>query len=234
MTAIGRVVRQLASRRLFAAGAALGSSAVLGLNSAQLEAPAPARPLASASLEPPVPPRLLAPTAASLERLLDDDRRLCRLTGPGSTSARSSDAKAEFEEAGHSLIHGRRGQGGWETWDIWLDAEGHQTVAIIRFGDRLCGHRGIVHGGATAATCDELFGWTAHHCGPGKPTRIFTANLSVNYKLPIAAGSNVVVRTSLARVEGRKLYLESSAESPDGLTVYATATSLFIVARDQP
>jgi acyl-coenzyme A thioesterase PaaI-like protein len=173
--------------------------------------------------------RAIAATAPELERLLDGADGVRRMTGVGAAKLQSSAAKAEFEDAAHSLIHGHTAPGDFERFDVWVD--GARTIAVVRLGEKLCGHRGIVHGGATAAICDELFGWTAHHCAPGTPTRIFTANLSVNYLVPLPANTTVVVTTRLARVEGRKLFLECVVESVDGATRYASGTSLFIVAR---
>jgi acyl-coenzyme A thioesterase PaaI-like protein len=176
------------------------------------------------------PSLAVAPTERELERLLDGQPVLKRMTGASVT--RSAASKAEFEDAEHSLIHGHVGPGEFERFDVWIDAQGASTFAIVRLGDRLCGHRGIVHGGATAAVCDELFGWTAHHCGPGEPTRIFTAYLHIDYKAPLIAGTPLLVATSIARVEGRKLFLESRVQSLDGGTVYATGNALFVIARD--
>ena len=178
-----------------------------------------------ARLEQSASKRAVASTERELEGLLDGHPGLVRLTsGKGA-------AHAEFEGAAHSLIHGHRGAGEVERFDLWIDVASSRTLALVRIGDRFCGHRGIVHGGATAAICDELFGWTAHHCGPDQPTRIYTAALNVNYKAPLIAGTPVLVSTSLMRIEGRKLFLEARVESLDGETLFATASSLFVIAK---
>lgn len=213
-------------RLLAQRGAIVASAALLGHQAAAAQAPA-----VHLAQPAPAPTRAVGSTERELERLLDGDRRLARLTGGGKEVVRSQAAKADFEDAAHSLIHGHAAPGEFERFDLWVDAEGARTFALVRIGRRMCGHRGVVHGGATAAVCDELFGWTAHHCAPGQPTQIYTANLSVNYKAPLAAGTACIVSTSLVRVEGRKLFMEARVESLDGRTLFASATALFIVAR---
>lgn len=170
-----------------------------------------------------------AERAPSYEQALDARQELTRLTHYGKVH----NARAEFQEAQHSLIHARRGAREFEEFDVWRDTSTPRTLALVRFGDTLCGHRGIVHGGATAAVVDELFGWTAHRCAPGEPTRIFTATLTVDYKAPIPAGTTVLITTSLDRVDGRKLHMACRVESPEGDVLYAEGRSLFIVAREQ-
>lgn len=208
----------------------LGQRLYLGAAAAAGAATLFSQRASAARLEQPAPMRTAAATEEELEKLLDGAPRLVRLTG-NKEVARSDAAKAEFEDAAHSLIHGHTAPGEFERFDLWVDAEGARTLALVRIGGRMCGHRGIVHGGATAAICDELFGWTAHHCGPDQPTQIYTANLNVNYKAPLVAGTTFLVSTTLKRVEGRKLFLETRVESLDGETVFATATALFIIAR---
>mmetsp|Transcript_18211 Transcript_18211/g.48997 ORF Transcript_18211/g.48997 Transcript_18211/m.48997 type:complete len:238 (-) Transcript_18211:229-942(-) len=187
-----------------------------------------------ASLDPRrVLERPKAATAPALARNLSTTAGVQHLTRAADESAAvGKRARAEFENADHSLIHARRGDGEFERFDVWMDEEHHRTIALVRLGDRLCGHRGIVHGGATAAICDELFGWTAHRCNPGRPTRIFTASLDVHYKAPLPAGTDVAVTTAVVRRDGRKVFMEARVESPDGAVLYATAKSLFIISRD--
>jgi len=56
--------------------------------------------------------------------------------------------------------------------------------ALVELGADLCGHPEFVHGGFLSALCDELFGWTAgmeKELLGKKSSKIFTANLSVDY-----------------------------------------------------
>jgi len=140
-----------------------------------------------------------------------------------------AEATASFQEP-HSFVHSRRGEGAYEKFDVWLQPAERRTVALVQLGSSMCGHRGIVHGGATATVVDELFGWTAHRCGPDQPARIFTAYLHVDYKAPVVAGIPVVVVTGVERVEGRKIFMQSTVESLDGSTLFARAQSLFVEA----
>mmetsp|Transcript_15054 Transcript_15054/g.33581 ORF Transcript_15054/g.33581 Transcript_15054/m.33581 type:complete len:136 (+) Transcript_15054:481-888(+) len=60
----------------------------------------------------------------------------------------------------------------------------------------------------------------------------FTANLNVNFRKPVRAGSDIVVRIKFNRIEkSKKVFLTASMESPDGKTLYADATTLFIMTK---
>jgi acyl-CoA thioesterase FadM len=55
----------------------------------------------------------------------------------------------------------------------------------------------------------------------------FTATLTVSYRAPVPIGREIEYRGRLARRDGRKLYIESTAHDIDG-TLLAEATGLFI------
>ena len=105
--------------------------------------------------------------------------------------------------------------------------------ALVELGSELTGHPGVVHGGFTAALLDDLFGWAAsserkaRNLGPAN----FTANLDVNYRRPLLAGSTYLVEVRVDRVEkSKKVYLSATLSDAQGRTC-VEATSLYIVAK---
>ena len=62
----------------------------------------------------------------------------------------------------------------------------------------------------------------------GASTTVVTASLTVDFRAPLPEGSEAVVRVSLDRREGRKIYFSAVLESPDGGVVFAEARSLFL------
>jgi acyl-coenzyme A thioesterase PaaI-like protein len=110
------------------------------------------------------------------------------------------------------------------------------AVADIRIGKNLNGHTGIVHGGIMSLLFDDTFGWAyeamrrsvgGSFMGDDFPI-VVTANLNVNFRKPLPAESDVVIRVYHEKSEGRKIYLSSRMESHDGSVLYAEATALFI------
>ena len=90
----------------------------------------------------------------------------------------------------------------------------------------------VVVTGLTTPTLHDQAYWSyvfpTH--GPG-----FTANLTVDYKAPVPAGSWIATSVELLSLEGRKVRLAASvSERPRGEgKLYASATCLFIVARKE-
>jgi acyl-coenzyme A thioesterase PaaI-like protein len=62
---------------------------------------------------------------------------------------------------------------------------------------------------------------------------VVTANLTVNYRSPLPAGSDVVIRVRHEKTEGRKIYVSARMESHDGSVLYSEATALFITVKKQ-
>lgn len=74
----------------------------------------------------------------------------------------------------------------------FADGEGTELYAVLHIGRDLCGHGGTVHNGILATILDESL---ARCCFPALPNRIgVTANLSIDYKVPIPADSYLLVR----------------------------------------
>uniref|UniRef100_A0A7S4I0M3 Acyl-coenzyme A thioesterase THEM4 n=1 Tax=Odontella aurita TaxID=265563 RepID=A0A7S4I0M3_9STRA len=98
-----------------------------------------------------------------------------------------------------------------------------------RMGDRLTGHEGIVHGGILSLIFDEIMGWAYEVVRSDERIPAFTANLTVNYRRPVESGKTTRVKAFYEKTEGRKVYISSRMESMDSSSVYADATSVFVV-----
>lgn len=106
-------------------------------------------------------------------------------------------------------------------------------MAHARLGSKACGHPHIVHGGALASLLDDAFGVAFFTAKLGSG---FTANLSVDYRRPLAAGTDIVVKAAIERVEvsassgAKKVFLVGSVcDAASPATVYTEARALFIV-----
>jgi len=105
-------------------------------------------------------------------------------------------------------------------------------VSELEWGESACGHPGIVHGGALAASFDDAFGslFFSQHIGNG-----FTARLEVDYKRPVPAGTPLRLVTRVDSIQGRKVWMSSTLQgrpaAGEEAPVFAVAKSLFLVAR---
>ncbi|KAJ1973945.1 hypothetical protein H4R35_003854 [Dimargaris xerosporica] len=100
---------------------------------------------------------------------------------------------------------------------------------IQYLGRSLCGHDGIVHGGLLATIFDEAFARIAFSFLPGHIG--FTANLNVDYRLPVPADIMVILVIKVESVEGRKVQLSAVMKSLDGQYTFTEAKSLYISPR---
>lgn len=104
------------------------------------------------------------------------------------------------------------------------------VVADIRLGERLDGHEGVVHGGILALLIDDTMGYAFEAMDV---SHAVTANLHIDYRLPVPAGTLIVVKVYLKEQVGRKLYYQAEITCPkDSKKVYAEASSLFIIPRE--
>ncbi|KAF0695486.1 Aste57867_13703 [Aphanomyces stellatus] len=115
----------------------------------------------------------------------------------------------------------------YEAFELYGHVNKTEATGFIHFGDKLCGHDGVVHGGCIATMFDEFIVmtmlWTEGTVG-------FTANLSVNYHKPLLPRTSGIVHLELAKKEGRKVFYKASLVDDDG-TLYSDATSLYILPR---
>ena len=71
------------------------------------------------------------------------------------------------------------GDGMIELFQVYQHQQTKDIYSIVRFGHRVNGYPGLVHGGISSLVIDSLYGWTfmAH-----KLPSAYTANLNVNYR----------------------------------------------------
>lgn len=110
-----------------------------------------------------------------------------------------------------------------------FDTENQELVlANIQLGSQLDGHKGVVHGGILSLLFDDAMGCAFTAMGIEVA---FTANLNVDYRAPVPANSNVVIRVRLSKQEGRKLFFSAQMTNPDFSLLYAEGTTLYIIPR---
>ncbi|KAJ1956655.1 hypothetical protein IWQ62_005253 [Dispira parvispora] len=112
---------------------------------------------------------------------------------------------------------------------ILKNTDDDAMTQIQYLGRSLCGHDGIIHGGLLATIIDEAFARLAFPFLPGYSG--FTANLNLNYRVPVPADHVVVVTMKVDKLEGRKAFLTATMKSLDGNVQFLEATSLFIAPK---
>ncbi|KNB45520.1 thioesterase superfamily protein [Blastocystis sp. subtype 4] len=95
--------------------------------------------------------------------------------------------------------------------------------SIITFGERMCGHRGILHGGASASVLDQFFGLMMCLLD----IQGFTGQLQLSYRKIILCPSTVLIRGSFLKEEGRKHYFKAVITDEVG-DICVEAECLFI------
>lgn len=104
------------------------------------------------------------------------------------------------------------------------------VVARVDVGSCLDGHPGIVHGGILSLLIDDVLGCAYEALGI--PFAV-TANLNVNFRLPVPAGTGLRLSAKLTGWDQRKVYFTVQVGDATNLeTTYCEATSLFIIPKD--
>lgn len=116
------------------------------------------------------------------------------------------------------------GDGDGFEFAMFLNVPKGHLRCLCQPGRFLEGHPGLTHGGAIATLIDTSLGTLALAVAG----RVVTANLSIDYLAPVPLGSVVLLEASLQSHQGRKLFLGCDIRDPDGDTVHARATGLFI------
>lgn len=105
---------------------------------------------------------------------------------------------------------------------LTLYEEGDEIVAGAVFGLAYEGPPGCVHGGYVAAAFDEVLGATQSLSGaPG-----MTGTLEIRYESPTPLHTEVRFESRIAKVEGRKIFVDGESYAGDRLT--ARASGVFI------
>jgi acyl-coenzyme A thioesterase PaaI-like protein len=142
---------------------------------------------------------------------------------------------ARGELSGHVIYGALLGDKLIEKYEIWkrrsVVGDENIVLSFVTFGSSLNGHSGIVHGGVLSLIFDDVFGLGYEALGV---THAVTANLNVDYRAPVPENSKVRIAVQLIGREGRKLYWRGQMTSTDQQTLYAEATSLYIIPKSIP
>ncbi|KAJ5825634.1 HotDog domain-containing protein [Penicillium riverlandense] len=121
-----------------------------------------------------------------------------------------------------SLLHGYRP-------DIRQSGGGREAKAALMLGphQNICYYPGKLHGGYQAFLMDHIF---ADCCSPA-----LTANLSIDFMLPIPPKTTLLLNAWPAKIEGRKIFMEGSIMITEEMTgemvSAARAKALFITPK---
>lgn len=133
---------------------------------------------------------------------------------------------------GHVIFGVLLGENMIESYDVFKRPEGSNEenviIAHVRLGNRIDGHKGVVHGGILSLIFDDVLGYGFEALGVNKA---FTANLTVDFRAPVPAGTMIRVQAQLEHREGRKLFWKAQMTSMDGEILFAECSSLFIIPR---
>jgi acyl-coenzyme A thioesterase PaaI-like protein len=142
---------------------------------------------------------------------------------------------------GHAIFGTLFGKTMIERYQIWKrrtdlvddlpssdNAKEDVVIGLVTFGSHLNGHSSLVHGGILSLVFDDICGFAYEAVGV---EHAVTANLTVNFRAPVPAGSQVRLAVQLEAREGRKLYWKAQMTSLDKETLYAEASSLYIIPR---
>ncbi|KAK9463393.1 HotDog domain-containing protein [Lipomyces oligophaga] len=94
---------------------------------------------------------------------------------------------------------------------LFSNLKTHELIAVIKIGEKLCGHEGVVHGGFLATLLDEGL----CRCGfPTLPHKVgVTATLSVDYRAPTQPDDYYVLRAKVTKSQGRKVWVKGHIET---------------------
>lgn len=101
--------------------------------------------------------------------------------------------------------------------------DGTEVFADVTFDERHIGAPGLAHGGAIAAACDDVLGFTLWIAG----TPAVTRSLTIEYLQPVPLHHTHRVRARVVDRRGRVLRVEATGVGRDGVTRF-TAAAVFI------
>ena len=100
---------------------------------------------------------------------------------------------------------------------------GQQVYADVAFDERHIGAPGLAHGGAIAAACDDVLGFTLWIA----TTPAVTRNLAIGYLLPVPLHQPHRITASIVNRDGRALHVAATGTGDDGVVRFI-ATAMFI------
>ena len=97
------------------------------------------------------------------------------------------------------------------------------------FGTGLNAHPGLLHGGVIATVLDSTMG---NICGMQMPglKALFTVELNIKYRKPVPTPGTVMARSWIAKMEGRKIWVQAAVESETG-EIHATAEGVWLAPK---
>src|SRR6202790_3799966 len=93
-----------------------------------------------------------------------------------------------------------------------LDEANHRVIGRFRLGPEYLGGTGFIHGGIIATVLDEVMSKVSRFSN----VRAVTAELTVEYLLPVRVDEEVRVEGFATRREGRQLYHEGEVRDATG------------------
>ncbi len=116
-----------------------------------------------------------------------------------------------------------------------LDGDCPKSVIIfVKIGTSVDGYNGVVHGGFTAALCDDFFGalfFKSKQTNPSKHVANgVTANLNINYRRPLVPGKWIIWVGTVEKAVDRKTFLLCKIFNMD-LQLLVEGSSLFITPK---
>ena len=103
-----------------------------------------------------------------------------------------------------------------------------EVYADVTFDERHIGAPGLAHGGAIAAACDDLLGFTLWIAG----TPAVTRNLAVEYLAPVPLHQTHRISARISARRRRALHVHGEGVGEDGITRF-TATAVFIAVEPE-
>lgn len=101
---------------------------------------------------------------------------------------------------------------------------GDEVYADVTFDERHIGAPGLAHGGAVAAACDDVLGFTLWIAG----TPAVTRTLTVEYLRPVPLHQTHRITAHIVSREGRALHVTATGTGEGGIARF-TASAVFIV-----
>ncbi|KAF2657386.1 hypothetical protein K491DRAFT_756948 [Lophiostoma macrostomum CBS 122681] len=103
-------------------------------------------------------------------------------------------------------------------------------ILLVRLRENVSGFESTAHGGFLGALFDEGMSAcieTVRQAGPEQLGQLFTANLNVTFRAPVALPGTYMIAIWLVRRDGRKWFVEGKMVGTDG-SVIAKAEALWI------
>lgn len=110
----------------------------------------------------------------------------------------------------------------------YRDPATDDRVGKVWFGPMAEGPPGHAHGGSIAAVLDEAMGtncWQRGH-------RVLAGTLQIVYRRAVPLGTVARIRTSIERIEGRKVHAAGALVDEAGV-VWAEGSGVFVIMKDE-